>query len=274
MGKLDGKVAFVTGGARGQGRSHAVLLAEQGADIVTLDVLGDVETVGYPGATEDDLAETVALVEKTGRTICAYRGDVRDQGAVDETVRAGLEQLGRLDVVVANAGITTFGRTWELTDQQWRTMIDVNLTGVFHTVKASVPHLIAGAAGGSIVVTGSCAIGMQHLGHYSAAKSGVVGLVQSLAAELAPYRIRVNVVHPTTVGTEMFLNDASYRLFRPDLEHPTQDDVVPLLTEMNKLGVPWVDAVDVSNAVLWLACEESRYVTGTALPVSAGTLLR
>lgn len=274
MGKVDGKVAFVTGGARGQGRSHAVLLAEQGADIITLDVLGDVETVGYPGATEDDLAETVALVEKTGRRICAYQGDVRDQTQVDEAVRAGLAQLGRLDIVVANAGITTFGKTWELSDDQWRTMIDVNLTGVFHTVKAAVPQMVAAGVGGSIVMTGSCAIGMPHLGHYSAAKSGVVGLMQSLAAELAAHRIRVNVVHPTTVGTEMFLNDASYRLFRPDLEQPTREDVIPLLMQINKLGVPWVDAADVSNAVLWLTCDDSRYVTGAAVPVSAGTFLR
>lgn len=274
MGKLDGKVAFVTGAARGQGRSHAQLLAEHGADIITIDVLDDVDTVGYPGATQADLDETVALIEKTGRNISAHRGDVRHQNDVDAAVNAGLEQFGHLDVVVANAGITTFGTTWELSDETWRTMIDVNLTGVFHTVKAAIPAMIDGGRGGSIVMTGSCAIGLQHLGHYSAAKSGVVGLMQSLASELAAHKIRVNVIHPTTVGTDMFLNDATYRVFRPDLENPTADDLIPLMTSMNKLGVPWVESIDISNAVLWLASEDARYVTGSALPVSAGVLLR
>ncbi len=274
MGSLDGKVAFITGGARGQGRSHAQLLAEQGADIVTIDVLGDLETVAYRGATQADLNETVALVEKTGQQIVTSQGDVRNQADVDAAVAAGLERFGHLDIVVANAGITTLGLTWELTDEAWRTMLDINLTGVFHTVKAVIPTMIAAGRGGSILMTGSCAIGIQHLGHYSAAKNGVVGLMKSLAAELAPHKIRVNVVHPTTVGTEMFLNDASYRVFRPDLENPTQEDLVEVMTSMNKLGVPWIEPIDVSNAVLWLASDASRYVTGTALEVDAGTLLR
>lgn len=273
MGKLDGKVAFVTGAARGQGRSHAQLLAEHGADIIAIDVLSDIETVGYPGAKPHDLEDTIALVEKTGRSICAHRGDVRKQSEVDAAVTAGIEQFGHIDIVVANAGITTFGTTWELSEDAWQTMMDVNLSGVFHTVKAAVPAMIEAGQGGSIVMTGSCAIGMQHLAHYSAAKSGVVGLMQSLASELAAYKIRVNVIHPTTVGTEMFLNEPTYRVFRPDLEEPTVDDLIPLMTSMNKLGVPWVDAIDISNAVLWVASDDARYVTGTALPVSAGVLL-
>lgn len=272
--RLDGKVAFITGGARGQGRSHAQLLAEQGADIVTMDVLGDIDTVAYSGPTPDDLAETVALVEKTGRGIVVHRGDVRRQAEVDAAVAAGLERFGRLDIVVANAGITTFGRTWELSEQTWQTMLDVNLTGVFHTVRATVPSLVEAGRGGSVVFTGSCAIGMANLGHYGAAKSGLVGLMKTLASELAPHRIRVNVVHPTTVGTEMFLNDATYRVFRPDLESPGPADLTDVLTSMNKLGVPWVDPVDVSQAVLWLASDAARYVTGTELSVDAGTLLR
>jgi (+)-trans-carveol dehydrogenase len=274
MGKLDGKVAFVTGAARGQGRSHAQLLAAHGADIITIDVLNDVETVGYPGATPEDLEETVALVECTGRNICTYRGDVRDQYEVDAAVKAGLEQFGHIDIVVANAGITTFGTTWELSDEAWRTMIDVNLTGVFHTVKAAVPAMIEAGQGGSIVMIGSCAIGLQNLAHYSAAKSGVVGLMESLASELAAHKIRVNVIHPTTVGTDMFLNETTYRVFRPDLEKPTVDDLIPLMTSMNKLRVPWIEAIDISNAVLWLSSDDARYITGTALPVSAGVLLR
>ncbi len=274
MGSLNGKVAFITGGARGQGRSHAQLLAEQGADIVIIDVLSDLETVAYSGATQADLDETVALVEKTGREIVTSQGDVRNQADVDAAVAAGLERFGHLDIVVANAGITTLGLTWELSDEAWRTMLDINLTGVFHTVKAVIPTMIEARRGGAIVMTGSCAVGMQHLGHYSAAKNGVVGLMKSLAAELAAHKIRVNVVHPTTVGTEMFLNDASYRVFRPDLENPTQEDLVEVMTSMNKLGVPWIEPIDVSNAVLWLASDASRYVTGTEVEVDAGTLLR
>jgi (+)-trans-carveol dehydrogenase len=204
----------------------------------------------------------------------AYRGDVRQQPDVDAAVAGGLDQFGRIDIVVANAGITTFGTLWELSEEAWQTMIDVNLSGVFHTIKATVPTMIEAGRGGSIVMTGSCAIGLQHLGHYSAAKSGVVGLMQSLAAELAAHKIRVNVVHPTTVGTDMFLNKPTYRVFRPDLDDPTAEDLVPLLTSMNKLGVPWIDSIDVSNAVLWLASDDARYVTGTAVPVSAGVLLR
>ncbi len=274
MGSLDGKVAFVTGGARGQGRSHAQLLAEQGADIVTVDVLADVDTVAYQGATQADLDETVALVDKTGRQIVTHQGDVRDQGDVDTAVAAGLERFGHIDVVVANAGITTFGLTWELSEEAWRTMLDINLTGVFHTVKATVPPMIEAGQGGSIVLVGSCAVGVQHLGHYSAAKNGVVGLMKSLAAELAPHRIRVNVVHPTTVGTQMFLNEPTYRVFRPDLDNPTQEDLVEVMTSMNKLGVPWIEPIDISNAVLWLASDAARYVTGSEVSVDAGVLLR
>lgn len=274
MAKLDGKVAFITGGARGQGRSHAQLLAEQGADIVTIDVLDDIETVAYAGPTQADLDETVNLVEKAGRNIVTYRGDVRSQADVDGAVAAGIDRFGHLDIVVANAGITTFGLTWELSEETWRTMIDINLTGVFHTVKAVVPAMIEAGSGGSVVITGSCAVGIPHLGHYSATKNGIVGMMKTLAAELAPHHIRANVVHPTTVGTEMFLNDATYRVFRPDLENPTQEDLIEIMTSMNKLGVPWIEPIDISNAVLWLASDDSRYVTGTELSVDAGTLLR
>jgi (+)-trans-carveol dehydrogenase len=274
MGKLDGKVAFITGGVRGQGRSHAQLLAEHGADIVTIDVLSSIDTVAYPGPSQADLDETVTLVEKTGRAIVTYEGDVRLQGDVDAAVAAGLERFGRIDIVVANAGITTFGLTWELSEEAWRTMLDVNLTGVFHTVKATLPAMIEAGRGGSLILTGSCAVGIPHLGHYSATKNGVVGLMKTLAAELASHRIRVNVVHPTTVGTEMFLNEATYRVFRPDLEQPTQDDLVEIMLSMNKLGVPWIEPIDISNAVLWLASDDARYVTGTELSVDAGTLLR
>lgn len=273
MGSLDGKVAFITGGARGQGRSHAQLFAEQGADIVTFDLLDDVETVGYPGATQADLDETVRLVEKTGRRIVARQGDVRHQADVDAVVAEGMDRFGHLDVVVANAGITTLGLTWELSEDTWQTMIDVNLTGVFHTVKAAVPPMIEAGNGGAIAMIGSCAIGMQHLGHYGAAKNGVVGLMRTLAAELASHKIRVNLVHPTTVATDMFLNDSTYRVFRPDLENPQREDLVDLMTSMNKLGVPWIEPIDISNAVLYLVSDASRYVTGQALPVDAGVLL-
>jgi SDR family mycofactocin-dependent oxidoreductase len=275
MANLRGKVALVTGAARGQGRSHAVRLAEEGADIIALDVCRPVETVGYRGATPEDLKETAAQVERLDRRIVASQTDVRDLAAVRAAVAEGVQALGRLDIVVANAGIFTSAPVHELSEEQWDTMIEVNLTGVWKTVRATVPLLIEQGEGGSIVLISSTGgfQGFPNFGHYVAAKHGVVGLARTMANELGQHNIRVNTVHPTSVLTDMIDNPAMYRLFRPDLENPTRDQFrEALLGAMNVLPVPWVDPRDISNAVAWLASDEARYVTGVALPVDAGAL--
>jgi SDR family mycofactocin-dependent oxidoreductase len=205
-GKLEGKVAFITGAARGQGRSHAIRLAAEGADIIAVDVCADMPGMPYAGATEQDLAETVKEVEVLDRRIVATKVDVRDYGALKAALDDGVAELGRLDIVSANAGIGSSPyTTQELPEQTWRDMIDVNLTGVWHTAKAAVPHLIAGGRGGSMILTSSAAglMGYPNIAHYVSAKHGVVGLMRTLALELAPHSIRVNSIHPTQVDTPM-----------------------------------------------------------------------
>jgi (+)-trans-carveol dehydrogenase len=276
MGRLEGKVAFITGAARGQGRSHAVRLAEEGADIVAIDIVGQIGTAVYEMSTPDDLAETVKLVEALDRRIVAGPGDVRSQADVDRVVSAGLAEFGHIDVVVANAGIFSYAPFWELTEQQWDDMQDVNLKGVWHTVKAVAPSMIAAGRGGSIILISSTA-GLKQIpnsAHYVAAKHGVVGLMRACARELAQYNIRVNTVHPTTVATPMILNDPTYALFRPDLEQATQEDAIPAFAAVNLIPVPWVEPADISNGVLFLASDESRFVTGHTLPVDAGFMVK
>jgi SDR family mycofactocin-dependent oxidoreductase len=276
-GRVAGKVAFITGAARGQGRSHALRLAQEGADIIAVDLCGQVGTVPYPMATEADLAETVKEVEALDRRIVATQADVRDYAAVKAALDDGVAQLGRLDIVCANAGIFSFGALADLDDTTWQDMIDVNLTGVWRTVKAAIPHLRA-AGGGSIVLTSSTAglMAIPQIGHYTSAKHGVVGLMRTLALELAPDMIRVNSVHPTAVDTDMIQNSATYELFAADLPEAerTRDVVGARFAELNALPIPWVEAVDISNAVLWLASDESRYVTGVTLPIDAGSLVK
>ncbi|MGI5132913.1 mycofactocin-coupled SDR family oxidoreductase [Pseudonocardia sp. CA-107938] len=272
-GRVAGKVAFITGAARGQGRSHAVRLAEEGADVIAVDICAPVGSVPYELADPADLEQTVAEVEALGRRIVAAQVDVRDRAALQEALDAGVAQLGRLDVVCANAGILSFAGVGELTDAMWRDMIDINLTGVWNTAAVALSHL---RDGGSIVLTNSAA-GLRarpNLAHYVAAKHGVVGLMRSLAVELAPRRIRVNCVHPTGVDTDMIMNDAMWALFRPDLAAPGRDDVRQRCQDMNALPVPWVDPRDVSNAVLFLVSDEARYVTGVSLPIDAGSTVR
>jgi (+)-trans-carveol dehydrogenase len=272
MGRVAGKVAFITGAARGQGRSHAVRLAEEGADIIAVDTCADVETVPYPMASEADLAETARLVEKHGRRVVTRAADVRDQETLSEAVAEGVRQLGRLDIVCANAGVLSFGATHELTEQAWKDVLDIDLTGVWHTCKATIPHLIVGGSGGSIILTSSTSglKGTANLGHYSAAKHGVVGLMHTMAKELAPHFIRVNSVHPTIVPTTMMVNEAMYRIWRPDLESPGLDDVRDLYVQHNLLDVPWVEESDISNAVLFLASDEARYITSSEFVIDAG----
>ncbi|HTF11439.1 MAG TPA: mycofactocin-coupled SDR family oxidoreductase [Asanoa sp.] len=276
MGRVEGKVAFITGAARGQGRSHALRLAEEGADIIAVDLCGQVDSVPYPMSTPDDLAETVKAVEALDRRIVAMQADVRDYAALKRAVDEGVAQLGRLDIVSANAGISSVGRADELSEQTWRDMIDTNLTGVWHTAKAAIPALKSGGAGGSMVLTSSAAglMAMENIGHYVSAKHGVIGLMRTLALELAPHSIRVNAICPTTVDTPMIQNDATYRLFRPDLDNPTVDDAAESFLTLNALPIRWVEARDISNALLFLASDEARYITGVALPVDAGTLIK
>jgi SDR family mycofactocin-dependent oxidoreductase len=274
MGRLEGKVAFVTGAARGQGRSHAVRMAQEGADIIAIDLVSQIDTVPYAMASPDDLAETVRQVEALDRRIVAREADVRDFGALSAAVDAGVAELGRLDVVSANAGVFSHATAEELTDAAWDDMIDVNLKGVWHTAKAAIPHLRA-AGGGSIVITSSTAglKGFPNFVHYVASKHGVVGVMRTLALELAPDLIRVNTVHPTSVDTDMIQNQAMYDLFAPDYPPGTagRDVFRERMGGMNALPVPWIEAVDISNAVVWLASDEARYVTGIQLPVDAGS---
>jgi SDR family mycofactocin-dependent oxidoreductase len=275
MGRVEGKVAFITGAARGQGRSHALRLAQEGADIVAVDICAQVETVPYATATPEDLAETVRQVEALDRRIIATQVDIRDFAALKAAVDAGVAEFGRLDIVLANAGISTPAPTLEMSEQTWDTMLDINLTGVWKTVKAAVPHVIAGGRGGSVVITSSLAALManENTAHYSAAKAGLVGFMRVLAKELAPQSIRVNTIHPTTVATDMILNDATYKLFRPDLEHPTRADFEVAALTLNALPIPAIEAVDISNAVLYLVSDDGRYVTGTTHVVDAGGIL-
>jgi SDR family mycofactocin-dependent oxidoreductase len=278
MGRVEGKVAFITGAARGQGRSHAIRLAQEGADIIAVDLAGQIASVPYPMATPDDLAQTVKEVEALDRRIFATEADVRDYGALKKALDDGVAELGRLDIVSANAGIFSFGLAQDLPEQTWQDVIDTNLTGVWHAAKAAIPHLRAGRRGGSIILTSSTAglKALENTAHYNSAKHGVVGLMRTLALELAPDMIRVNSVHPTSVDTDMVQNAPTYALFALDL--PEQDRTRERLAErfqaLNALPIPWVEPVDISNAVLWLASDESRYVTGVTLPVDAGSLLK
>jgi SDR family mycofactocin-dependent oxidoreductase len=227
-------------------------------------------------ATPEDLADTVKQVEALDRRIVATQADVRDYGAVKKALDDGVAQLDRLDIVSANAGIASFGRAEELPEQTWQDMIDTNLTGVWHAAKAAIPHLIAGGRGGSIVLTSSAA-GLKayaNAAHYVSAKHGVVGLMRTLALELAPHMIRVNSLHPTQVDTDMVMNEFTFKLFSPDTEHPTIEDFRPASQAMNALPIPWVEPVDISNALLFLASDEARYITGVTLPVDAGTVIK
>lgn len=275
-GRVQGKVALITGAARGQGRSHAIRLAEEGADIIAVDVCADIEGVPYAGATGADLETTVRQVRSLGRQVLDYRVDVRDLDTLTRVVDEAVAELGRLDIVSANAAIVSFGTAVALSPEQWKTMFDINVTGVWHSCKAAIPHMVEGGRGGAIVITSSVAglAAMPNNGHYVAAKHAVVGLMRTLALELGPHSIRVNTVHPTNVETPMLTNEATFRLFRPDLEHPSREDFFESAAQMHALPVPWVQPEDISNALLFLASDEARYITGVTLPVDAGALVK
>lgn len=275
MGRVEGKVAFITGVARGQGRSHAIRLAQEGADIIGVDLLEDIPGAPYGRATEDDLAETVAAVEALDRRIIATKADVRDFAGLKAALDDGVAQLGRLDIVSANAGISTeMVPTDQLDEDIWQNMIDTNLTGVWHTAKAAIPHLKAGGRGGSIILTSSEAgiRGYGNIAHYVSAKHGVVGLMRTLAIELAPDFIRVNSIHPTQVDTLMIQNTATYDLFTGKAGS-SKEEFAAASRGVIALPIPWIEAVDISNAVLFLASDEARYVTGVPLPVDGGNFL-
>jgi (+)-trans-carveol dehydrogenase len=258
------------------GREPLRPVAEEGADIIAIDICAQIDSITtYAMATLEDLAETVAQVEALDRRIIATQADVRNFTHLSSVLDEGVAALGGLDIVCANAGIYGQGRMVDLPEQTWQDMIDVNLTGVWHTCKAAIPHLVA-AGGGSMILTSS-AVGLkasQNIGHYGAAKHGVVGLMRTLALELAGDMIRVNSVHPTGVDTLMIQNDNLYRQMLPDAEHPTREDVIPVMSSLNALPVPWVEPIDISNAVLFLASDEARYVTGVTFPVDAGMTIK
>jgi SDR family mycofactocin-dependent oxidoreductase len=278
MGTLDGKVAFVTGAGRGQGRASAVRLAKEGADVIALDVEANpLITLSYDLSTAADLDETISLIEAEGRRAVRGVADVRHLSQVQAVVAEGLEAFGKIDLVHANAGIGSWAVTWEMTEDQWREMIDVNLTGVFNTVRAALPSMVERGEGGALVLTSSTAglIGYMNTAHYTAAKHGVLGLVKVLAQELGPHRIRVNAVCPTTVNTPLVINDATFQLFAPDVENPGPDDVRAAFAGLNSYDdLPWIEPEDVADAVTWLLSDEARYVTGVALPVDGGNLVR
>lgn len=270
MGQLDGKVAFITGAARGQGRSHALRLAQEGADIIGVDLCEQVGTVQYAMSTPEDLAETAKLVEDLDRRIVTRQADVRDPAGLREAFEAGVAELGRVDIILANAGIANqVGGEPEDEFRGWQDVIDINLTGVFNTVKIAAPRMIEQGDGGAIVLTSSTqglsgrgGDGGGAMSGYAAAKHGVVGLMRTFAHWLAPHSIRVNTVHPTGVNTPMVVNPQLAAWMN---EHPEKGDALA-----NLMPVEMVEPVDISNAILYLVSDAGRYVSGVTLPVDAG----
>ena len=271
MGELDGRVALITGAARGQGRSHAVAMAEAGADVVVTDICAEIGSVPYALAAVHDLEETAHLVEKSGRRALAVEADVRNREAMEVAVAQAIAELGKVDIVVANAGICGFGLMPELTEPQWDDMLAVNLTGVFNTFRAVVPHMIERRYG-RLVATSSGAgrTGAPNLSHYAATKWGVIGFVKSVALEVAAHGITANVVCPATVDTPMVHNEALYSLFAPDIEAPSKEAVRPRYEAMNPMRVAWLDPQEISNAVLFLVSDRSAFISGETIEVSAG----
>jgi SDR family mycofactocin-dependent oxidoreductase len=275
-GRLAGKVALITGAARGIGRAQAVRFAQEGADVIALDLCGPVETVMVPASTPEDLDETARLVRACGGRIVTNIVDVRDEDQLRSAAGNGVAQFGGLDIVCATAGITSRGFATELSEAAWQTMIDINLSGVWRTCKSTAPHLIARGSGSVILVSSIAGLrGLLGVAHYAAAKHGVVGLMRSLANELAPHGIRVNSVHPTNVDTPLIQNAAVASAFRPDLDRePTREEFAEAARSMNMLDIPWVEPIDVANACLFLSSDEARYITAVTLPVDAGASQR
>jgi SDR family mycofactocin-dependent oxidoreductase len=270
MNDLTGQVALVTGGARGQGSSHARALAAAGATVVVCDIAAQLPTVPYAMATRGDLDETVALIAEAGGNAQAAVVDVRDSAAVTALADGIVAEHGRLDILIANAGICSFSPVAELPDDVWQDTIATNLTGAFHSIRAALPHMIRQRYGRIVAISsGAGRSGMRNLGHYGASKWGLIGLVKTVALETAPHGITANVVCPTTVATPMVLNDRTFALFCPGIEHPTEDDVRPRMAATNPMGAAWLEPEDVTRAVMYLVTDPGQ-TSGAVLDVSLG----
>ena len=275
MGQLDGRVALITGAARGQGRAHAVTLAREGADVVLCDLCDDLPAVSYGLGTDDDLKATVALVEEQGRSALAARCDVRDPRQVEQVVSRALETHGRVDILLANAGVSGGHPVQSVTDAEWEQFIGTNLTGVFHAIRAVAPHMIERRYGRIVATTSMMGrMGSPHLAAYVASKWGVVGLVKASALDLAAFGITVNAVAPGNIDTPMIHNEGLYRTVRPDLEHPGAEDVAPFLQMLHAQPVPWLAPEAVSEALLFLVGPAATHITGAVIDVSAGASAR
>jgi SDR family mycofactocin-dependent oxidoreductase len=277
MNRLEGKVALITGVARGQGRAAALRLAREGADVVGLDISRNDDGVKYALGTAGDLAATREAIEKTGRKALVFQADVRDRARLDDVVAQALSDFGGIDIVLANAGVSSVGEpAWEIGREDWDRVIDINLTGVWQTVASVIPSMIARGTGGSIICTSSTAghRGYGHMASYVSSKHGVEGLVKTLANELGPHAIRVNALAPGLVNTPLFANDSMYRTVRPDAEHPTASDVAEVTQHMQLLPIPHIEADDIAAAVAWLASDDARCVTGSTIVLDGGQLAK
>ncbi|MGD0881783.1 MAG: mycofactocin-coupled SDR family oxidoreductase [Acidimicrobiales bacterium] len=274
-GQFAGRVAVITGGARGQGRSHAVELARQGADIAVVDRCADLATVAYPLATPDDLAETVRLVEAEGRRCVAVTADVRELDAMVAFVDRVADELGSVDILVANAGVSTLGSIFDMDAPQWSETVDVNLTGVFNAMRAVAPHMRRHRWGRIIGVSSMMGRSANPLiPAYCASKWGVIGLTKSVAHEMAHFGVTANVVAPGNVSTDMIHNESMYHLMRPDLDHPTSEDMAGVMASLHVQPVPWLDADEITAAVVFLCSEGARHITGSVIDVDAGASAR
>lgn len=275
MERFDGRVALITGAARGQGRSHAIAFAERGADVVLCDRCEDRDVVRYPLGTQEDLDETVRLVQATGRKAISATFDTNDRQAMDSLVERAESELGRIDIAVANAGVSVAAPVQSMSAAQWAETIGSNLTGVFNTVGAVAPGMISRGYGRIITISSMLGrAGNTNMAAYAASKWGVIGLSKSSALDLAPHGITVNTIAPGNISTPMIHNDSLYAMMRPDLDKPTADDVAPIFQSLHAQPVPWLDAEEITRVVLFFAAEASAHISGTVLPVDAGNAAR